>query len=171
MRVWIAALAIASLSCLLTSGASAQAAAEGALTHALSSGMGSSLGNAMGHATNRMAGRVAQQTSHAVPRQAVVTGGHRAGTTSTATPAQTPNTATIAASPSGGSMIISIQGAARPQPACASVSKPAEATPPATGDSSAPTPPPASSQMANCTASADPTAFAHPSEITLPEMK
>jgi hypothetical protein len=171
MRVWITALAIASLSCSLTSGASAQAAAEGALTHALSSGMGSSLGSAMGRATNQMAGRVAQQTSHAVPRPAVVTGAHRTGITSTAAPAQTPKSATTAAPPSGGSMIISIQGAARPQPTCAPVSKPTEATPPATSDSAVPTSPPASSQMPNCTASADPTAFAHPSEITLPEMK
>jgi hypothetical protein len=171
MRVWIAALAIASLSCSLTSGASAQAAAEGALTHALSSGMGSSLGNAMGRATNQMAGRVGQQTSHAVPKQAVVTGARRAGTTSIATPAQTPKSATTAAPPSGGSMIVSIQGAARPQPACAPIPKTPEATPPATSDSAVLVSPPPSSQMANCTASADPTAFAHPSEITLPEMK
>jgi hypothetical protein len=173
MRVWIAALAIASLSCFLTSAASAQAAAEGALTHALSSGVGTGLGNAMGRATNQMAGRVAQQTSHAVPKQAVATGGaKRAGATSTAiSGTQAPNAATTAAPPSGGSMIVSIQGAARTQPACAPVSKPSDATPAAKADDSVPASPKVLPPATNCTVSADPTAIAHPSEITLPEMK
>src|SRR5947209_13779040 len=79
MRTWILGLSILTSGLLMASSAAAQAAAEGALTHALSSGVGTSLGNAMGHATNQMAGRVAQQTSHAVPRQAVATGTRRAG--------------------------------------------------------------------------------------------
>jgi hypothetical protein len=171
MRTWILGLAIVASSFLLASSAAAQAAAEGALTHALSSGVGTGLGNAMGRATNQMAGRVAQQTSHAVPRQAVATGTKRAGGTSAIPAAQAPNSATTATPASGGSMIVSIQGAARLQPACATVSKPAEATAPATSESSVPVSSQATPAAANCAASADPTIFAHPSEITLPEMK
>jgi len=171
MRTWILGLAIVASSFLVASSAAAQAAAEGALTHALSSGVGTSLGNAMGRATNQMAGRVAQQTSHAVPKQAVATGTKRAGATLATPAAQTPNAATPAAPTNGGSMIVSIQGAARTQPPCAPVSKPADATPPAKTDSSVPASPQASSPAANRTVSADPTTFAHPSEITLPEMK
>ena len=171
MRTWILGLAIVASGFLFASSAVAQAAAEGALTHALSSGVGTSLGNAMGHATNQMAGRVAQQTSHAVPRQAVTAGAKRAGATSATPVTQTASSATTAAPPNGGSMIVSIQGAARPQAACATVPKPAEAAAPTTSDSSVPASPQASSAVASCTTSADPTTFAHPSEITLPEMK
>jgi hypothetical protein len=174
MRVWIAAAAIACSSCLLTSVAIAQAAAEGALTHALSSGMETSRGSAGGHATNQMAGRVAQQTSHAVPRQAVAAGARRAGATPSTPATQATTSATTAAPPSGGSMIVSIQGAARPQPVCTPASKPAEGTAPAvasSGSATTPASPQAQVQTANCLTSADPRAFAHPSEITLPEMK
>jgi len=170
MRVWIVALAIASLSCLLTNVAAAQAAAEGALTHALSSGVGTSLGNAMGHATNQMAGRVAQQTSHAVPKQAVVpTAAKRAGAPSSAIAATQPNGATTATSAPGGSMIVSIQGGTRPQPACAPVTSANPA--PVKGDGVVPAVPSTSPTTADCAVSADPTTFAHPAEITLPEMK
>jgi hypothetical protein len=170
MRVWIAALAIACSSCLLTNVATAQAAAEGALTHALSSGVGTSLGNAMGHATNQMAGRVAQQTSHAVPRQAVAVGARRAGAPSNTNAAAQPNATTTAAPAPGGSMIVSIQGGVRPQPSCAPVAGVNAAASSAEADASIPASPLAPS-AANCTVSADSTAFAHPSEITLPEMK
>ena len=169
MRIWISALAIAFLCCLLNNGASAQAAAEGALTHALSSGVGTSLGNAMGHATNQMAGRVAQQTSHAAIKPGASSGSRRAAvpvaTTTPTAAAQTPASA-------NGSMIVSIQGGARQETACATASKPAEVTP-AVANAIAGTVPPAPQtqvQPANCV-SADPTAFAHPTEITLPEMK
>jgi hypothetical protein len=171
MRVWIAAVAIACSSCLLTSVATAQAAAEGALTHALSSGMGTSLGNAMGHATNQMAGRVAQQTSHAVPRQAVVTTGAKRAAAPSSAIAKQPNGATTAAPAPGGSMIVSIQGGVRQQPACEPVASATAAATPVKADNSVPSSPPASPTASNCAVSADPTAFAHPSEITLPEMK
>ena len=172
MRVWIAAVAIACSSCLLTSVATAQAAAEGALTHALSSGVGTSLGNAMGHATNQMAGRVAQQSSHAVPRQAVVTtGAKRAGAPSSAIAAAQPSGATTGTAAPGGSMIVSIQGGVRPQPSCAPVASANAGASPAKADAAIPASPTAPSSVANCAVSADPTAFAHPSEITLPEMK
>ena len=169
MRAWIAGVAITVSICLLASGAMAQAAAEGALTHALSSGMGSSLGNAMGKATNQMAGRVAQQTSHAASRQAATARVKHPGTTTTVVPntsASAPSGLPASGAPSNGSMIVSIQGGVRQQSACATPANNAAVTATASGDA------PSSTaavpvQGGDCNKTADPAAFAHPSEITL----
>jgi hypothetical protein len=168
MRLWLAILAIGSSMCLVSAEAMAQAAAEGALTHALSSGVGSSLGNAMGKATNQMAGRVAQQTSRAASRP-TATGAVKHPGTSALVPAQSQIVAPSPAAPSNGSMIISIQGGVRQQPSCApaTVKIGAPAAPSDASASSATAVPP----PADCSKTGDPTAFAHPSEITLPSLK
>lgn len=165
MRAWIAGLAITVSICLLSSGAMSQAAAEGALTHALSSGVGSSVGNAMGKATNQMAGRVAQQTSHAASRQAGTA--KPAGTTTTAVPSTSASVLSgspASGAPSNGSMIVSIQGGVRQQPACATPANNAVTTESGASPSSSAAAP---SQRGDCDKIADPAAFAHPSEITL----
>ena len=168
MRAWITPLALAISICVLSSGAFAQAAVEGALSHALSSGVGTSLGNAMGKATNQMAGRVAQQTSQVAPRQAGV---KHPGSTSTAVPStasQSPN-GTPVGTAGNGSMIVSIQGGVRQQAACAAPPQ-ANATTSTSGETPV-KPGTVPAQVVDCNKAADPTAFAHPSEITLPAPK
>ena len=166
LRSWISALAIAFSLCLLSSAALAQAATESALTHALSSGVGTSLGNAMGKATNQMAGRVAQQTSRIPAKPAVTNGVRHPG--AAAVPVTAAQTQTGA--PSNGSMIVSIQGGVRQQPACVASANDATA---ATGSSNAASSSTSTTsvQGGDCNNSADPSSFAHPSEITLPPPK
>jgi hypothetical protein len=170
MRPCFAILAIAVSMCLLSNGAVAQAAAEGALTHALSSGVGSSLGNAMGKATNQMAGRVAQQTSRATARPAATAVVKHPGSTAvTSAAASSENAVPAARAPNNGSMIVSIQGAVRQQPACAATANAdASAAPSGTSANSASAAP---APVADCNKTVDPTTFAHPSEITLPSPK
>lgn len=100
-----------------------QAAAEGALTHALSSAAGSTAGSVMGRAANQLAGRVGQRVSTA------------ASTHQFSTVKNVPRTATLprqaspAASPSGGSLIASIQGGEMTDPSCASSGNTTPTTP------------------------------------------
>ena len=103
-----------------SAGAFGQAMAEGALTHALSTATGAAMGKALGTATNQMTnrvtGRLGQQTATPVPRSRIQT--IKPGVQTPGVPAA----GTTAETPSSGSMIASIQGAA-PQSACNSATK------------------------------------------------
>ena len=100
-----------------------QAAAEGALTHALSSAAGSTAGSVMGRAANQLAGRVGQRVSGAASTHQFST---MKNVPRTATP---PRQAAPATSPSGGSLIASIQGGEATDTGCASSGNTTQPTP------------------------------------------
>jgi len=132
----------------------AQATAEAALTHALSSATGAAVGKTLGAVTNQMATRVSgqlgQQTTAAVPKSKAQPVKSAARNSDSA-----PSYGTTSEPPAGGSLVVSIQGAA-PQPPCDSTPKDS----PSKADSASK--PPA------CPAAAS---DSHPSEITLPAPK
>jgi hypothetical protein len=100
-----------------------QAAAEGALTHALSSAAGSSAGSSMGRAANQLAGRVGQRVSSAAST-------HQFSTVKNVPRAATPpRQPSPAASPSGSSLIASIQGGEATDTSCASGGNTTQTTP------------------------------------------
>ena len=172
MRVWIAAAAIACSSCLLTSVAIGQRLPRRVRSRMRFPPVWEQAWEIQWD-TPLIKWQDVWRSKLRMPyRQAV------AGQEERVRPLRSCNTATASATtvapPSGGSMIVSIQGAARPQPVCTPASQAQRVSAPAvanSGSATTPASPQAQVQTANCLTSADPTAFAHPSEITLPEMK
>jgi len=133
-----------------------QAAAEGALTHALSSAAGSTAGSIMGRTANQLAGRVGQRVSNTAST-------HQFSTVKTVPRTATPpRQASPTASPSGSSLIASIQGGEATATSCASSGNTAQTTP-----ADKPENPNAKDRNGCSVATGNPTND-HPSVINLP---
>jgi hypothetical protein len=116
--LFVAGVFVASAS--LAGSGFAQAAAEAVITHGVASTAGTSLGTSLGRATGQLGEKLGQQTSSAIGRRPVTSGGTRSG-----------NPTKLPAAPAGssrGSLVASIQGAEEEDSACREGSRAAVAT-------------------------------------------